>query len=118
MGAPRRAGHTKGHGCVPGGSNNALEFLRQQNEEDEYERKLRGEPSQKEIQALQKRKKPAFQNVYLELEHDGTKLGRLVFRLYDEYAPQVPAHLSGRPIDTVILIYSYLVLGGKDQCLS
>jgi len=85
MGAPRRAGHTKGHGCKEGGSSQAKAFIAEQQREEEYERQVRGEPDPNED--LTKDDNPNARNdAWIELQHGDTKLGRLTFRLFDEYA--------------------------------
>lgn len=86
MGAPRRAGHTKGHGTVAGGSAQAQAFIAEQQREEEYERQLRGEPDPAEEAAVDDGK--ARNDAWLELQQGDTNLGRLTFRLFDEYAPQ------------------------------
>ena len=86
MGAPRRAGHTKGHGCVPGGSAQAKAFIQEQQREEEYERQLRGEPDPSEAAGPEEDKTRS--DAWIELQQGDTALGRLTSRLFDEYAPQ------------------------------
>lgn len=89
MGAPRREAHTKGHGCVAGGSSQAQQFIAEQKAEEELERAIEEHLTGAEAKKKKKTKRnPLYQLVYLEFSHSGTSLGRCNFRLYDEYYPQ------------------------------
>jgi len=73
---------------MAGGSTQAKEFIAEMLREEAYERKVRGEDEPMDEKTA--KRKRSYQDPWIELEHGTTSLGRIVFRLYDQYAPQAP----------------------------